>query len=206
MRRLIEALDESGRLADTLVIFMSDNGFLLGEHGMLGKNTYWAEAVNIPAYIAGPGVARGGEIAELTSTVDIAPTIAAAAGVEPTHPVDGLDLRGPIPTDRAILIEGSRQGDATDNWVALETRRWVYLDRPSGRHRLFDKVSDPGQLNDLAASPDMRRSLRRFGGPFTPDVDAPAAIASSPSTARRSTRSSQGRRPRSPLHRRRSPR
>ena len=90
MIRLLDAIDE---LDNTYIFFMSDNGFELGEHRISkGKFRPYQESSHVPLIVRGPGIPHGKVSRELVTNVDIAPTIAAIAGAEPTRLLDGRSL------------------------------------------------------------------------------------------------------------------
>jgi arylsulfatase A-like enzyme len=90
--RIARALRRTGEMRDTLVIFLSDNGYLWGEHGIHAKGYPYTPDVQVPLFIRWPNhVSRGSTDRRLTAMVDIAPTILDAAGIEqdPDLPMDG---------------------------------------------------------------------------------------------------------------------
>jgi arylsulfatase A-like enzyme len=152
--RLLGTLRKTGQLRDTLVIFTSDQGFLLGEHHLIGKNRLYEEAVKVPLIIRGPGIEAGAERDELVGNVDLAPTIAAAAGVTPQASVDGnslLERGAPLPRAgrRQLLLEQYHGG----RFAGVRGRRYVYLDFGNRGLELYDLRRDPFQLRNLASQP-----------------------------------------------------
>jgi arylsulfatase A-like enzyme len=97
--RLLDALASAGRLDDTWVFFLSDNGFHLGQHRLPpGKSTPYDEDVRVPLIVRGPGVPADAVLPHIVGNTDLAPTLAAIAGVAPPSFVDGrslLPLLGP---------------------------------------------------------------------------------------------------------------
>ena len=95
MEQIRKALEATGDADNTLVIYMSDNGLLLGEHRLVGKRLPYPEATDVPFAVSDPGVIPGGSVDDrLTSNVDVTPTILAAAGVDNglRYPLDGYSL------------------------------------------------------------------------------------------------------------------
>jgi N-acetylglucosamine-6-sulfatase len=108
--RLIRALQRSGELENTLVIFTSDQGFLFGEHRLVGKGTIYEGAVRVPLIFRGPGIAAGAVRNQLVANVDLAPTILDAAAVKPDVTLDGSSLLAiaaddTVPDQRSYLLE-----------------------------------------------------------------------------------------------------
>ncbi len=92
--RILDYLEESGQLSNTLIIYMSDHGENLGDHGMYLKGPYFYENnVNVPLIISWPGVIEGGRVSDaLVELVDLAPTICEAAGIQPEEGMQGKSL------------------------------------------------------------------------------------------------------------------
>ena len=82
--RLLDFLDEKGQRENTIVIFTSDHGEMLGDHGIYLKGPYFYEpAIRVPLIISGPGMLNNGEISNaLVELVDLAPTLLEASGLE----------------------------------------------------------------------------------------------------------------------------
>ena len=103
--RLLDYLTESGQLENTIIIFMSDHGESLGDHGMYLKGPYFYETgVNVPLIIAMPSTVEGGRVSNaLVELVDIAPTLCEAAGISDEESMQGISLwdmlSGNAPTD-----------------------------------------------------------------------------------------------------------
>ena len=165
------ALAETGRLDDTVIIFLSDHGDLLHDHGLkLKGGLHYDACLRVPLVIAGPGLQRGRERSELVQLEDICPTIHELAGVE----VPNLSSSAP-----AVLAAGSRR-------TAFSTRcpadRWhpsvAARGRPTGETRPTPRAS--------AATPCRTRPTAGRG-PCAPTTGAtrciPKAAASSSSTS-----------------------
>src|SRR6185503_5969090 len=91
--RVVAVLEETGTLANTIVIFTSDNGFLMGEHRLEGKLPHYQPSIGVPLLVRGPGIRAGVTQHALVSNVDLAATVADVAGAEPDAPIDGRSLR-----------------------------------------------------------------------------------------------------------------
>jgi hypothetical protein len=167
---IVDRLAATGELDDTLILFTSDHGFFHGEHRIpAGKALPFDPALRVPLIMRGPGVPVGERRRQLVTNADIAPTILAAAGVEPGRRQDGRSLF-PLLEDkwleygRDILIEGSLQGAARPSWAGLRTYRYQYVEHESGERELYDLKHDPHQLQSLhddARYADVRGILRR---------------------------------------------
>ena len=93
VRQVIGMLSQMGRLQNTYVLFVSDNGFFFGEHRLLGgKFLAYEPATHVPFLIRGPGIEPGSSTGELAANVDVAPTLLELAGAEADKSVDGRSL------------------------------------------------------------------------------------------------------------------
>jgi N-acetylglucosamine-6-sulfatase len=159
--RIMEALNTSGELANTYVMFMSDNGLLLGEHRLRGGKVVPYEVANhVPFMVRGPGIRAGMTIADLTGQVDFAPTVLAMAQLAIPTSVDGFSLLSKLRDPRTVLNRRGVVIEATDvkssadplPWLyhGVVSGQWKYVERASGAKELYDLVADPYELSNLA--------------------------------------------------------
>jgi arylsulfatase A-like enzyme len=169
--RVMRALRETGRLRHTLVIFTSDNGFLLGEHRVRsGKVLPYEPSIRVPLLMRGPGVPAGRTSGQLVWNGDLAPTILRATGARPAWVPDGESLwpfiRHPGRSrDRAVELEGPpvSNGDPTPLFTGVRTRRYVYVEwAKTGERELYDLRRDPDELRNLASRPAVRALQARL--------------------------------------------
>jgi arylsulfatase len=165
--RLLEALDDTGQADNTLVLFTSDHGELLGDYHSFGKRSMHDSCARIPLLARLPGLLEGGQRCDLpVSLVDVAPTLLAAAGVGGMK-TDGIDLAAAAAcgSDRpGVFIQHARGEHAL---YTLVTRRWKYAySAPDNREFLFDRVNDPEETRNRAGLvfcqpdlADLRRTL-----------------------------------------------
>ena len=163
--RVLDALDELDLGANTLVVFASDNGFLLGHHGVFGKRSAYEESMRIALSVRWPSGFEGGrEVDDLVLNVDVAPTLLAAAGAAIPGDVDGASLLPLLSGDSTdwrdhFVYEYFWEPDARPNVstiYALRTRRHklvTYLNRPAWTE-LFDLERDPFEQTNLAHEAD----------------------------------------------------
>ena len=162
-------LEEQGVLDETLVIFTTDNGYYHGEHGLADKWYPHEESIRVPLIIWDPRLhreLRGSTDDCFTLSVDLAPTILAAAGIEAPPRMQGRDI-----AHRYLPIEDAesarpwrteffyehptlRDADFIPASEALVRRDWKYMVWPEdGVEQLFDLAADPIEENDLAGDP-----------------------------------------------------
>ena len=162
VRDAVRALRANGELSDTLIVFTSDNGYLLGEGGLHKKNHPQEGSLRIPLLLRGPGVpVRASD--DLASLLDIPATILATTGATPGRVPDGANLLGPRLAQRDALLIQAGAGDAEWAWRGVRTRRHTYVAYPSTASEvLWDRVADPHQRTDIAPQdPPVLRELRR---------------------------------------------
>ena len=157
--RVLAELRASGRLDDTVVVFMTDNGFSYGEHRWQGKRCVYDECLRSPFFVRYPGAVPHVD-GRLISNTDIAPTFAELAGTTPDIPQDGMSLapllEGPPPASwrSSLLIEYARdQSEPIPGYWAVRTRQHLYAELDTGERELYDADADPYQLRNRAGQP-----------------------------------------------------
>ena len=185
---VVAALEETGRLDDTLLVFTADNGYLIGDHRIEDKLVPYSTPV--PMYLRWPS--RWGDeartITEPVSNVDLAPTFCALAGCD-MGDVDGFDLTPLLDGDvaaldrRFIYEEYLHPKRGRPAWYGLRTtggyapdERWVYTEYATGEVELYDLVADPWQLENLAASPEHAAVLAELGAMLHDEVIGPDGV------------------------------
>ncbi len=165
--RVLDALEETGLIENTVIVWSADHGDGLGRHGLTSKMFLYDEAARVPLVVVGPGRAGGGrrDRTHLVSGLDIAPTLCDFAGIEPPPKARGLSLRplveGRSPqTWRECLFA---EAEGTGRMVRTpEYKLITYRGDPA--EQLFDMRADPGETMNLAgdaARADVVRDLRR---------------------------------------------
>lgn len=153
---VVDTLNARGLLDNTYLLLVSDNGHFQGEHRLhKGKDQPYEEAVRVPLYIRGPGIAAGSVISHQIGNVDIPVTLSDAAGITPPNFVDGRSflplLHGSsIPWRSAYLL--SRAG--IDAFVGLRTPRYTYVEYSNGEREFYDRDEDPYQLENTYSTMD----------------------------------------------------
>ncbi len=125
------------RWNSAVILFLSDNGFLLGEHGTDGKAIWWDQAARVPLLARLPGAAAGTDT-RMVSNADICPTLLHATGATAWWPMQGKALQDDWTRD-AVLIEGFQSessGEARTPFAGMKGPGWVYVE-PRGRVPLY---------------------------------------------------------------------
>lgn len=172
---MLTTLRKDGSLDHTVVVLTSDNGYYLGEHGKRqGKINLHEPSVRVPFLVAGPGVPHGVRYDPVT-TMDLAATVAAWAGVVLTLP-DGVDLtptirRGDLGWRHPVVLEGlmpereyqaalaSPEWTERLNTVGIRLGRWKYVRYATGEYELYDLLRDPLELSSINDKPGLRQKL-----------------------------------------------
>ena len=153
---LVGALRDTGRLSDTLIVFTSDNGISWGEHRWVKKEVPYEESIRVPLVVRyDPLTAAdaGATSPALALNIDIAPTIAAVAGVPAS--TDGRSLL-PVLGGRAagwrtrFLIEHMEGSNPVPTYCAVRTDRYLYARYATGERELYDLQADPFELTNVA--------------------------------------------------------
>lgn len=164
--RLISALDELGVSDETIVVYTSDHGDMLGSHGMTKKQLPFEEAIRVPFAVRWPGRVEPGRRGGVFGLIDVAPSLLALCGASFDGPVDGIDrsvyLRGGGEAPQSALIynlvpchQAADRGDA-GGWVGLRTERHTYARWDAGDcFCAFDNFYDPHQQWNLCESSDL---------------------------------------------------
>jgi arylsulfatase A-like enzyme len=163
--RILDALEETGRLDNALIVFTSDNGILHGEHRWAKKEAPYEEAIRVPLVMRwdAAGWDAGAEKpGTLALNIDLAPTIADAAGV--AHPpTDGRSLlpvlAGDAPWRSDFLVEHLEGTNPVPTYCAVRSERWMFVRYATGEEELYDLSADPYELENLAAVPADRHVL-----------------------------------------------
>lgn len=165
--RVLDYLDENGLSESTLVVYMGDNGFLLGEHGLIDKRNAYEASMRAPMLAYAPGwIAPGSEITTSVRNIDIAPTLLDLAGVESGHEMDGRSF---LPALRGAPL--SDEGDGGDEGEFLYEYFWEFafphtpttfaLRGDRYKYIYYHGVWDIQELYDLDTDPAERFNLIR---------------------------------------------
>lgn len=174
----LKALRKTNQMKNTYVFFVSDNGYLLGEHGLTEKNVPYQTALRVPLLVRGPQIPPGATNDQLYGMVDLAPTFLDLAGVDPPITLDGRSmfesLTAGAPGYKSYLIQASGWKHAPGVrwwWRGVVTRRYVYAQYHDGFVELYDLRSDPYELDNVAGEPGHRKVQQRLSSRLDDLVD-----------------------------------
>jgi arylsulfatase A-like enzyme len=169
VKKLVDILDRTKQLDNTLIVFLSDNGWMQGEHRIPGdKYLPYEESLRVPFILRGPGIPKGRTVSGQVANIDFTPTLLDAANAKAGRVQDGVSLlpvaRDPSKRpDRAIMVEALNRlfdGDfgSVNGWdkpyTGVRTDRYTYVVyTETGEKELYDRESDPYQLDNLAGLP-----------------------------------------------------
>ena len=144
---LIDALEARGMLDNTVIIFTSDHGEMLGDHGLFQKSLPYEPSTHIPLIAAGPGIDSGQTSQALVDMSDINPTICELAGLAPASGMDARSFAG--------LLSGGGEHrreivSALGNFRCLRDETHKFVQNVNDRDELYDLVDDPGETVNLA--------------------------------------------------------
>jgi len=157
--RLLDALDSLGLAERTIVVFWSDHGYHLGEHGLWFKQSCFEESARCPLVIAAPGFKSSGKTCRrITELVDIYPTLAELAGLAPPSDLEGFSLvpliRNPSAKWKHPAYTQVQRGKNPCH--SVRTEKWRYTEWASGKlgSELYNEETDKQELLNLANDPE----------------------------------------------------
>jgi arylsulfatase A-like enzyme len=190
--QLVETLRATGLYDDTVIVFLSDNGYFLGNHGLGNKIAMLEESVRVPMFMRGPGIPAGVRSESLVSSLDLYPTLVELAGGVPPGHLAGASLKPLFATPDATLRSyvasecvgvGGKPGMGHR---MVCNRRWKYILTGVGEEALFDLESDPYEMvnvvskdSNQAVLAELRACLRDWMRQ-TGDTHAPPPGPASP--------------------------
>ena len=148
---VLDALDRLGLADSTIVVFTSDHGYHLADHGLWQKRSLFERSARVPLIIAVPRAkTRGAAARGLAELVDLYPTLAELAGIKPTGPLDGVSLAPMLDKPSASVKDAAFT--QTQNGYAVRTDRWRYIEWNAGQDgvQLYDMERDSGETTNLA--------------------------------------------------------
>jgi arylsulfatase A-like enzyme len=183
VERIFAELEASGQLDNTIAFFFSDNGFMWAEHGRIGKRPPYKQSIRVPFFARWPGHIDAGAVDDrMVGPLDIAPTVFDAAGIVPTHVVDGHSLLSSYKRS-SVLIEFGKDVEAPDvpTWAGTYVEGdYVFTqnykdDGSISFKEYYDLKADPWQLTNILHDGDPGNNPDL--GPLQDALDAQRACA-----------------------------
>lgn len=176
--KTLNALNELGLRKNTVVVFWSDHGLHLGEHGLTRKTTVFELDAGVPMILSAPGFARGQRTRALVELLDLYPTLVDLCGLEAPVGLEGKSL-APLLADPAVAVRRAALTQTPrPNYLrgkmpevmgySIRTDRYRYTewrDFKTGRaraHELYDHASDPGETRNVAGDSGRKKELRKL--------------------------------------------
>jgi arylsulfatase A-like enzyme len=171
--RVLEALEQNGYGANTIIVLWSDHGWHLGEKLITGKNTLWDRSARVPLIFAGPDVTPGARCSRPAELLDMYPTLIELCNLPPNDSLEGHSL-----------VPQLKDAQASRPWPAITTHnhdnhgvrseRWRYIRYADGSEELYDMRKDPNEWHNLAGDPRCTEILRRHREWLPPASAKPA--------------------------------
>lgn len=164
--KAVRTLRKTRQLGDTVIIFSSDNGYLIGQHNRFAKPRHYEESQKVPMVLAGPGIPKGRRVATQVTNPDLATTVAAIAGARPGRLQDGVDIRPLLRQglrNRVVPIKAWETKDGSQvRYEGVRTHNWTYVRFGNGEEELYNHQQDPYQLSNVAGQKDHLHTILRM--------------------------------------------
>ena len=169
--RVLEALRQTGRADNTIIVLWSDNGWHLGEKLISGKNSLWERSTHVPLIFAGPHITANQRCTQPAELLDIYPTLVELCGLPPRPGLEGHSL-APQLADASTPRPWPAITTHNQNNHTIRSQRWRYIRYADGSQELYDERNDPHEWNNLASDPTYADVIREHAT-WLPKVNAP---------------------------------
>jgi arylsulfatase A-like enzyme len=166
--RLLDELDNLELRDNTIVVFVSDHGYLFSEHQMWKKNLLWEEAIQTPLIISAPGMKPGQKTDHIVELIDLYPTLSELAGLPQDPDIQGKSLT-PLLKDPLAKLSTRDAFIHVKAGFGLRSGKWSYMWYPADTKRkrnegfmLYDMQTDPDQYTNLASNPEYKAVKQRL--------------------------------------------
>lgn len=171
--RLLKTLDDNGMADNTIVIYTSDHGEMMGSHGHMAKQMPHEESCRVPFFLRHPAVKRSRASDSLFASVDLYPTLCGLAGIPVPKHCSGKDFsplmlgKDSFKNSEMVFLMNNqgppnRQEGNTPTYRGLRTRTHTYAVQLDGRWALYDNVADPYQMKNLVKDPASESLIESF--------------------------------------------
>ena len=185
--RLLKALRETRQLENTIVVYTSDHGDMLGSQNLCNKQLPYEESIRVPLLVQWKGRTRISVNDELIGLVDLAPSILGLAGISFQNPVDGRDLHALFTEPNArgrdhvyifdlIPCHQAEDRDGRE-WRGVRTKQFTFVrSAADAGYLLYDNEADPFQRNNLISHPDYAKVCSRLNDQLMREVETNDAL------------------------------
>lgn len=184
--RVLDQLEKGGLADDTLVVYMGDNGFSFGEHGLIDKRHAYEESIRVPMVAWAPGmIAPGSRVGQMVLNIDVAPMMLELAGIGTPASMDGRSflpmLRGENPpdwrNDFVYVYYWEYNFPHTPTVFALREDRYKFMFYHGlwDKNELYDLEADPDETRNLIDSPAHREVAERMSAKLFDQLEAAGA-------------------------------
>ena len=144
---ILDALENRDMIDNTLILFTSDHGEMLGDHGLYAKGFAYEQSIRVPLLVAGPNLPEGRSTDTLVELIDLNPTICEATGLPPQEGIDGISLYPALRGETEIHREDTYSALAQFGSTRTETHKLI--DNYNDCVELYDLVNDPGETTNI---------------------------------------------------------
>jgi len=160
--RILDALKQTGRADNTLIIYAADNGLALGSHGLLGKQNVFEHSMRVPLIFVGPGIPQGKSTQAFSYLLDVYPTLCDLIGIPRPADLEGESLR-PLWEGKKDRVRDSVFLPFIDIQRAVRDERWKLICYLKISHmQLFDLQTDPDEKTNLIDRPESAEHVQRL--------------------------------------------
>ncbi len=157
--RILDELEQAGLRDSTAIVFCSDHGYHLGEHGFWQKSNFHEEVTRVPLIISAPGMPPG-RTTSLVELVDIFPTLTALTHIKTPSDIQGKSLvpilAVPSQSVRTTALSIHHKGKANNSGHAIRTPKWAFMRYKDGTEEMYDMEHDPLQFTNLAEQSELQ--------------------------------------------------
>ena len=170
--RIIQQLKDMGVYEETLIIYMGDNGFMFGEHGLIDKRVAYEESMRVPMVMQCPQLFKGGSVVDkMVANIDIAPTILEAAGIKKPEYMDGNSFIGlaqgkPVPWRDYLLYvyywEKNFPQTPTQFAIRSDAHKYITYYGLWDTDEFYDIANDPHEIANLIDKPGQKKLAKEL--------------------------------------------
>lgn len=168
---VLDAVEKSGQLENTLFVYTSDHGEMGGDHGLWLKNVLLENAARVPLLMAGAGLPKGKVVEAPVAHADMVATMLDAAGAQPSRKLRGQSLLRGEPA--FAFSESHSEGNCTGSFM-IRKGAWKYIYFTGDEPLLFDLKNDPGEFRNLAGKPETAAIQKELHAHLTSQLDPDA--------------------------------